>query len=81
MKNIYNKPPLEIQQQLKHIKKSYNILCEDDEFALKYLQHHNYYRLRGYWLYFEQKHQKVSLQRWGDTVEKSWIKPLVSELA
>jgi abortive infection bacteriophage resistance protein len=51
----YNKPPLTLQEQLNHIKTQYNIDCKNNETALFYLKHHNYYKLRGYWLYFEKK--------------------------
>ncbi len=51
----YGKAPLNLQSQLDHIKIRYNIKCNDKKLALFYLEHHNYYRLRGYWLYFETK--------------------------
>ena len=58
----YNKPPLTLQEQLNHIKTYYNIDCKDNEKALFYLKHHNYYRLRGYWLYFEKKGIKATFE-------------------
>ena len=58
----YNKSPLTLQEQLNHIKEQYNIECKNDEIALFYLKHHNYYRLRGYWLYFEKKNIKATFE-------------------
>ncbi len=58
----YNKPPLDLQSQLNHIKFQYNIECHDKNLALFYLKHHNYYRLRGYWLYFEIKGLKTTFK-------------------
>jgi len=58
----YNKPPLTLQEQLNHIKNQYNIDFKDKEKALFYLKHHNYYKLRGYWLYFEKKGIKATFE-------------------
>ena len=51
----YNQSPLDLQEQLNHINIHYKINSDDRDKALFYLKHHNYYRLRGYWLYFEKK--------------------------
>lgn len=59
MKN-YNKPPLSHTEQLNHIKSQYGIIIDDEEKAIFYLKHHNYYRLRGYWLYFEINSKKAT---------------------
>jgi len=58
----YNKPPLTLQEQLNHIKEYYKIACKNDNLAFFYLKHHNYYRLRGYWLYFEKKGLKATFE-------------------
>jgi len=58
----YNKLPLTLPEQLNHIKNQYNIDCKDKEKALFYLKHHNYYKLRGYWLYFEKKGIKATFE-------------------
>jgi abortive infection bacteriophage resistance protein len=58
----YEKPPLTLQQQLNHIKYQYKIECQNDELVLFYLKHYNYYRLRGYWLYFEEKNIKATFE-------------------
>ena len=58
----YNKTPLNLQSQLNHIKNQYNIKCNDEHIAFFYLKHHNYYRLRGYWLYFEKKGLKATFE-------------------
>lgn len=48
----YTKPPLSINEQIEHIKKK-NILFKDEEKAKSILKFNNYYRLSGYWKYFE----------------------------
>jgi len=58
----YNKTPLNLQSQLNHIKNQYNIKFNDEHIAFFYLKHHNYYRLRGYWLYFEKKGLKATFE-------------------
>ncbi len=50
---IFNKPPLTIQDQIEHLQNSYKIKCKDKDLLAHYLKHCNYYRLRGYWLFFE----------------------------
>ncbi|SFV52066.1 Abortive infection bacteriophage resistance protein [hydrothermal vent metagenome] len=51
----FQKPPLTLQKQLQQLQERYQVKIKDTQKALLYLQHCNYYRLRGYWLYFEQK--------------------------
>jgi len=58
----FTKPPLTLEKQLNHIEAQYNIDCKDKEKALFYLKHHNYYKLRGYWLYFEKKGIKATFE-------------------
>ena len=58
----YNKLPLSLQEQLEHIKSHYKITPKNETLAIYYLKHHNYYRLRGYWLYFEKKNIKATFE-------------------
>ena len=53
------KPPLNLQQQVNHIKVNYNIKCKDENLIKKYLLHCNYYKLRGYWLFFEEIKKEI----------------------
>ncbi len=50
----FTKPPLTLQEQLNHISKHYKIKFKNEELAKNYLLHCNYYKLRGYWLFFEE---------------------------
>jgi len=50
----FTKPPLTIQEQLNHIQNQYKIKFQNEELAKNYLLHCNYYKLRGYWLFFEE---------------------------
>lgn len=50
----FTKPPLTLQEQLNHLKNQYKIKIQDEEVAKNYLLHCNYYKLRGYWLFFEE---------------------------
>ena len=49
----YNKPPLTIEQQLEQLA-ARGLAIPDKARAAHYLAHLNYYRLRAYWLPFEQ---------------------------
>lgn len=51
----YAKPPLTLDQQVELLQ-SRGLHVADVENAKAYLSHINYYRLRGYWLPFEQAH-------------------------
>ena len=48
----FNKSPFTISQQISHIKTKFK--CHNSDKLEKYLLHYNYYRLRGYWLFFEE---------------------------
>jgi len=63
----FDKSPLTFEKQLQKIQNKYDIEINNKELALHYLKHCNYYKLRGYWLYFEQKKQKAT----GRPMEKS----------
>ncbi len=58
----YTKPPLTLQEQLEHIQNFYNIHVNDKQKVLHYLKHCNYYKLRGYWLYYEKKGIQASFE-------------------
>ena len=58
----FNKSPLTFEKQLQEIQNKYNIQTNNEELALHYLKHYNYYKLRGYWLYYEQKNQKATFE-------------------
>ncbi|BCD59483.1 MULTISPECIES: Abi family protein [unclassified Nitratiruptor] len=58
----FNKPSLTLQKQLNHIESFYNIQINDRKKALHYLKHCNYYKLRGYWLYYEKKGIKATFE-------------------
>jgi len=49
----FNKPPLSLEEQLEHIETKYHLKVQNREEALIFLRHNNYYKIRGYWLYFE----------------------------
>jgi abortive infection bacteriophage resistance protein len=51
-KKSYNKPFLNIQQQIEKLK-SRGMIFEDEQFATKQLENINYYRLSGYWLIYQ----------------------------
>jgi len=48
----FTKPPLSIEQQIVLLQ-SRGMIIDDPERASRYLEHINYYRLRAYWLPFE----------------------------
>lgn len=50
----FTKPPLSIQDQI-HLLQSRGMAISDADRAARYLDHINYYRLRAYWLPFEDK--------------------------
>lgn len=52
-KKDFNKPPLTIDQQIEKLKRDYNIIIDNFELASQYLNHNSYYRLRGYWYFYE----------------------------
>ena len=58
----FDKSPLTFEKQLQKIQNKYDIEINNKELALHYLKHCNYYKLRGYWLYFEQKKQKATFE-------------------
>ena len=51
----YNKPVLELRDQLQQLKDR-GMHVSNDEIAIHYLGHLNYYRLAAYWLPFEKDH-------------------------
>jgi abortive infection bacteriophage resistance protein len=57
----YNKPPLSSKDQLQQLKNR-GLLVDDDDLAIHYLGHLNYYRLGAYWLPFEQDHANHQFQ-------------------
>jgi abortive infection bacteriophage resistance protein len=50
----FTKPPLSIEQQV-HLLQSRGMTIDNPDRAARYLAHINYYRLRAYWLPFEEK--------------------------
>ena len=58
MKKTFNKPPLSIKEQINKLQKDYKIIINDFELAYQYLSHNSYYRLRGYWYFYEKVEQK-----------------------
>jgi len=58
MKENFSKPPLNIEQQIEKLKKDYNIIIDDIKLASQYLHHNSYYRLRGYWYFYEKIESK-----------------------
>lgn len=57
----YNKPPLVLADQLQQLKDR-GMQVANDELALHYLGHLNYYRLGAYWLPFEKNHGSHQFQ-------------------
>ena len=55
----YTKPPLDIESQILHIEAHYTIKCKDRDLLKNDLLHTNYYKLRGYWLFYEEIKQEV----------------------
>jgi len=55
----FAKSPLTLQEQINHIQNHYNIKCKDENLIKHYLLHCNYYKLRGYWLFFEEIKRSV----------------------
>lgn len=51
----YQKPSLNFSAQLEQLKRR-GLKVDDDQYALHYLSHLNYYRLGAYWLPFEADH-------------------------
>ena len=49
----YTKPPFSIEQQIELLR-SRGLLIPDWDRVARYLSHISYYRLRGYWILFEQ---------------------------
>ena len=49
----YTKPPFSIEQQIELLR-SRGLLIPDGDRVARYLSHISYYRLRGYWIPFEQ---------------------------
>lgn len=54
-KTPYTKPALSLQAQLQQLK-ARGMQIDDENQALHYLGHLNYYRLGAYWLPFEKDH-------------------------
>jgi len=65
----YDKSALTIEKQVFHLKNHYNIDCQDLELAKKYFLHTNYYKLRGYWLFFEEINKKICFKEVIDLYE------------
>ncbi len=61
MKENFSKPPLTIEQQINKLQKDYKIIIDDIELATQYLSHNSYYRLRGYWYFYEKIEQKEKI--------------------
>jgi len=55
----FTKPPLTLKDQINHIKNHYNLKCKNEKLIENYLLHCNYYKLRGYWLFFEEIKKSV----------------------
>jgi len=55
----FAKSPLSLQEQILHIEKHYKIKCKNKSLIEKYLFHCNYYKVRGYWLFFEEIEKEV----------------------
>ncbi len=58
----YDKSPLDTNQQISHLENSYNIKCSNLKLAKKSLLHINYYKLRGYWLFYEDINQRATFE-------------------
>ena len=58
----YNKSSLTIQEQISHIKNHYKIECQNQNLLKQSFTHINYYKLRGYWLFFEDIEKKVNFE-------------------
>jgi abortive infection bacteriophage resistance protein len=61
VKNSYTKPALSYEQQIELLK-SRGMTIENEELAKFYLKNINYYRLRAYWLSFEEDTKEHNLK-------------------
>jgi abortive infection bacteriophage resistance protein len=66
---IYEKPPLTIEQQIALLK-SRGLVFDDTQQVSQHLQFISYYRLCGYALEFEEKHEKLHRYKSGTTFEQ-----------